>query len=803
MKHLSLRLKGFTGISAGQGKSEIVLDLTKHSDAALVALTGPNGSGKSTLVDNLHPYLTMPSRASEGGGFSFWDHIGAEAEKEYMFALDGVNYRSLLTFRTNGRTRDMKAFLFVDNEGAWVPFVANDGTSSDGKSRSYESCVEQVCGPASLYFTAIHQAQNKRQLHSLANADAKALMVDMLGCSELLSIAKRAKDTAAAIARALSEPRTTLTAVLAEIALAAPTQKCIADDAEREIAVIDQERRTLRADEVTARETIAALTAQVESAAKAVERIAQLRADVQAEDAALAGLLSKYANQATSSREIARASVVDANRQLTDINERRASVERQCLSLNALLAKKPAAVDAANSLPALRSQELVAKAAVERATEDLEAERRKELLLAAVLNKKVSSKEAGTQLAATVAEAEKQAATLETVPCHGSQLQNACELLTLAREASQRVPMQKQLLNDCRANYAALNSEEKGIGDVRVAARQLALRIANDALANANRNVAAAELLAAALPEMDRAETSVADLLTQRAALDAQQAAATQAHQVASASLAKLTADAIAYEQEQRVLAGERNAKRTQEIDQLKAGDVSEALDTARSRLGTIAQCLVTAQGKSEAANAKLVAARTRLADLEVRRAQAATEMQALASVEREQGQYTLLARAFGNDGIVALLIDDAGPSLAGIANDLLLACYGPRFTIEIQTQVATQAGTLKEAFEIVVHDARDGSTKPVGVMSGGERVWIDQCIVKAIAIHLTQCSGRRFASLVSDETDGPLDEERKRQFIAMKREAIRLGGFQQEIFISQTAELVPLADAVISMSEI
>jgi exonuclease SbcC len=53
---------------------------------------------------------------------------------------------------------------------------------------------------------------------------------------------------------------------------------------------------------------------------------------------------------------------------------------------------------------------------------------------------------------------------------------------------------------------------------------------------------------------------------------------------------------------------------------------------------------------------------------------------------------------------------------------------------------------------------------------------------------------------LFSDEADGPLDGERKRMFMAMKREVLRLGGYEQEFFVSQTPALWELADKVIDI---
>ncbi len=49
--------------------------------------------------------------------------------------------------------------------------------------------------------------------------------------------------------------------------------------------------------------------------------------------------------------------------------------------------------------------------------------------------------------------------------------------------------------------------------------------------------------------------------------------------------------------------------------------------------------------------------------------------------------------KGLGNDGVV-LTIDDAGPALTQMVNELLLACYGMRFTVEIRTQRALADST-------------------------------------------------------------------------------------------------------------
>jgi hypothetical protein len=85
---------------------------------------------------------------------------------------------------------------------------------------------------------------------------------------------------------------------------------------------------------------------------------------------------------------------------------------------------------------------------------------------------------------------------------------------------------------------------------------------------------------------------------------------------------------------------------------------------------------------------------------------------------------------------------------------------------------------------------SHSGGGKSISLMSGGERMWIDACPTRAIALYLAQHSGRRYETLFSDEADGPLDPERKRMFMQMKREVLRLGGYGREFFITQTPQL-------------
>jgi DNA repair protein SbcC/Rad50 len=220
------------------------------------------------------------------------------------------------------------------------------------------------------------------------------------------------------------------------------------------------------------------------------------------------------------------------------------------------------------------------------------------------------------------------------------------------------------------------------------------------------------------------------------------------------------------------------------------------------------------AQRELEAANTQLDAAESdiadltnRLATLRARLAQVQEQMrgaevarQEAAALTDDIAQWRLLAKALGRDGVVALSIDDAGPTISGIANDLLLSCYGPRFSIRFDTQAEKKDGSMKETFDIRVFDAERGDDKSVSKMSGGERIYINEALTRAIGLFHAQALGQAYTCLFSDESDGALDPERKQHYMAMKRRVLEIGGYSTEFYITHTPELWEMADSTVDV---
>ena len=143
MQPLSLTLKGFRGIRDGLGLDTLTLDFERLADGAeLIAIAGANGRGKTTVMDNMHPYLTMPSRAAVAGpgGFSYYDHVFLpESEKNLNWAHGGRSYRSQVVIRMSGRHRTEAFVHLLGDDGRWQPVRLDDG-SEIGRA----SCRERV-----------------------------------------------------------------------------------------------------------------------------------------------------------------------------------------------------------------------------------------------------------------------------------------------------------------------------------------------------------------------------------------------------------------------------------------------------------------------------------------------------------------------------------------------------------------------------------------------------------------------------------------------------------------------------------
>jgi len=822
MKPISLTRKGFRGIRDGLGRDVLTLDFERLADGAeLVAIAGANGRGKTTVMDNIHPYLTMPSRAAMAGpgGFSYYDHVCLpENEKDLIWAHDGRSYRSQVVIRVNGRRKTEAFLLMLADDGAWKPVVLDDGTVSDGKVDTYTRCVEALCGSADTFFTSVFSAQGKRQLSAYRNAEIKTLLADLLGQEEIRALGQQAGETARLLKAGLAAIRQEQAGLDAEAQRIEGERRRL-DGAQARVAQRLAGRQATQAAQESARTRHAQLMAEREQSRGVEARRKQLQGEchavIQAGTQAIDAL--KAQDQGESQRlerlgqRIAQRVTHERNRRQGLQNQR-----RECLTV---LAGAQAVQCAELHLPlaervlSLRSAQIGSwRQQVQRLTQCQASERMVQQKLSGV------EREAG-QAALKAEELARRFGLTGEVPCAGTDLQGQCQLLGDARDAKALIPSAQGTIQRLGREKAAAQQELDALRG-----RQAELAGAPQALAWAEHRAELARArasrfarLAAQAGEMARARTTLAGIEQELTELRTDLRAALGADAVAGQPPVETPEESAEESAERQQIDAARQAIAAQHDQQAK--HYRATLDRLNHALAALPepygeQRLIDAQTAMEQAAQSVAAAeQAHLAAVRDAETLGAVVQQAtvlagrqahvanrIAKVETELGNWNLFAKCMGNDGLIALAIDDAGPALSGLANDLLLACYGPRFTVSIQTLVETGKGEQKEGFDILVHDGESGESKSVGLMSGGERVWINECLIRAVALYLAQHTGRRYGALFSDEADGPLDPERKRMFMAMKREVLRLGGYQREFFVSQTPELTAMADAVIDL---
>lgn len=172
-----------------------------------------------------------------------------------------------------------------------------------------------------------------------------------------------------------------------------------------------------------------------------------------------------------------------------------------------------------------------------------------------------------------------------------------------------------------------------------------------------------------------------------------------------------------------------------------------------------------------------------------------------IVSLSNDRVEWSLLQIAFGPTGIQSLEIDASGPTISSLANDLLFACFGPRFSIKFVTQVLKADGSgYRDEFDVIVLDSERGREGSVDDLSGGEKVILSEAIGLAVAIFNKMKCGVAWQTLFRDEVTGALDDANAPRYIQMLRQARTIGHFRKVFFIAHQPRLQDLADSRIHM---
>ncbi len=205
-------------------------------------------------------------------------------------------------------------------------------------------------------------------------------------------------------------------------------------------------------------------------------------------------------------------------------------------------------------------------------------------------------------------------------------------------------------------------------------------------------------------------------------------------------------------------------------IQQTEHQSAEKALAEAETRapdLDETERSLFDTQERENQLNQEVGAARQKVSvldDLRRRKKKLGSEREELGL---QIGRYKALERAFGKDGVPALLIEQALPEIEMKANEILgrLSNDSMRLHFETQTKYKDEKRKdLRETLEIQVSD--EAGERDYEMFSGGEAFRVNFAIRLALSEVLAHRKGARLQMLVIDEGFGSQDTQGRQRLV-------------------------------------
>lgn len=170
-------------------------------------------------------------------------------------------------------------------------------------------------------------------------------------------------------------------------------------------------------------------------------------------------------------------------------------------------------------------------------------------------------------------------------------------------------------------------------------------------------------------------------------------------------------------------------------------------------------------------------------------------------AISAEISRLKTLERAFGKDGIPALLIEQALPEIESNANEILERLSDGNMSVKFETQREFKDKKRDDRKETLDIRIRDGAgEREYEMFSGGEAFRVNFAIRLALSRVLSRRAGARLRTLVIDEGFGSQDAEGRQRLI----EAINMvqGDFAKILVITHMEELKDAFPARIEVSK-
>ncbi|MBI1794077.1 MAG: SMC family ATPase [Chloroflexi bacterium] len=226
-----------------------------------------------------------------------------------------------------------------------------------------------------------------------------------------------------------------------------------------------------------------------------------------------------------------------------------------------------------------------------------------------------------------------------------------------------------------------------------------------------------------------------------------------------------------------------------QEAEYLFAKENLDAAQLQAPNVNEVERALFDLQEQENRVRDEGGAARQKVSVLDQQRARKADLGSAREALALQIARHKTLERAFGKDGVPALLIEQALPQIESKANELLDRLSDGQMSIRFVTQAEykdRKREDLKETLDIKISDS--AGVRDYEMYSGGEAFRVNFAIRLALSEVLAQRKGARLQTLVIDEGFGSQDAQGRQRLI----EAINLvkSDFAKILVITHLDEL-------------
>lgn len=736
IKLRKLILRGATGIWKGQGLDEIEVDLEDFAPG-LVGLLWPNGAGKTTLLENFHPW---PSLVTRPGRLA--DHFRLRDSYRDLTWTDersGDEYRALL--QINGTSKAGEVDYLLYRNGALV-----DGIN--GRKEPYVAAIDELWGGMDLYLRSAFVSQKDAGLADSTKGERKTLMVGLSGLEYLQGYADSAKARAKLITEEIATDAGWIAATEEQLAAlddlnaAADEKRTAIRGGEEAVCKLEERGKDLKAqyDVVSAK-------VEMNKALLRESRDLTIRDEKLSTEASLLKRAREQWAAAVEKREHAAECI--ANWEELEGERKKLEAARA-----EKLAERNTALEAYNTrretYDGKRRELEAAKRTAETALDTLRGERKEAMASVEMLG------------------------DLTDRPRHDTCPECGAALPWAADEAKQREEWERKL----KAAQESVWELDKRIPD------------AEDAV-----EAAAKPLREIEQPERPTFGELREDSELKRITADQEYLKVAEAREtVRKADEAAVRIDGI--DSELVAITTERAEIDTRQGELLAA--VDEELDRRYAELGTgLEQARREYAGAREtlsALRAEAEAIGRQIADLELKATELAKRREKVTEKRADASEWTWLQKACGPDGIQALELDALAPSIEDVANRLLSAAYGSRFSVRFATTKMSADGKKQlEDFLIMVADNEHGDEQELSTLSGGEAVWLRRALYDAFGIVRARNTGLRFLTVFADESDGALDPEARESYFRMMMAAHDESGRHHTLVVSHGSEVQEL----------